>query len=88
MTAKANVQTGAVLQVLMAALGSLRGVAVSNGINPKYGDLDPYRMAASAIDEALRNLVAGGCTLDEVALLGSKDSWRTGSSKPLQNSST
>ena len=34
-----------------------------------YGDIDPYWMAASAIDEALRNLVAVGCPLDRVALL-------------------
>ncbi len=30
-----------------------RGIIVSSGINPKYGDIDTYWMAASAIDEAL-----------------------------------
>jgi len=55
--------------VVTPVLGSRRGVAVSNGINPRYGDLDPYWMAASAIDEALRNLVAVGCPLDRTALL-------------------
>jgi phosphoribosylformylglycinamidine synthase len=39
---------------------SWRGIAVSNGINPKYGQIDPYWMAASAIDEAVRNNVAVG----------------------------
>ena len=29
-------------------------------MNPCYGDLDPYRMALSAVDEALRNVVASG----------------------------
>ena len=29
-------------------------------MNPRYGDLDPYWMAASAIDEAVRNCVAVG----------------------------
>ena len=55
--------------VVTPVLGIRAGVAISNGIQPKFGDLDPYSMAASAIDEALRNLVAGGCPLDRVALL-------------------
>jgi len=45
------------------------GVVVANGINPKYGDIDPYWMAASAIDEALRQVIAVGGSLEEVALL-------------------
>jgi phosphoribosylformylglycinamidine synthase II len=46
-----------------------KGIIVSNGINPKYGDIDTYWMAASAIDEALRQVIAVGGTLEEVALL-------------------
>jgi phosphoribosylformylglycinamidine synthase len=38
-------------------------------MNPLYGDIDPYWMAASAIDEALRNVVAVGGRLDRTALL-------------------
>jgi phosphoribosylformylglycinamidine synthase II len=45
------------------------GLIVSNGINPKYGDIDTYWMAASAIDEALRQVIAVGGSLEEVALL-------------------
>ncbi len=45
------------------------GIIVANGINPKYGDIDPYWMAASAIDEALRQVIAVGGSLEEVALL-------------------
>jgi len=45
------------------------GVIISNGINPKYSDIDPYWMAASAIDEALRQIIAVGGSLDRVALL-------------------
>jgi phosphoribosylformylglycinamidine synthase len=45
------------------------GIVVANGINPKYGDIDPYWMAASAIDEALRQIVAVGGNLQRVALL-------------------
>ena len=39
---------------------SWRGIAVSCGMNPSYGKIDAYWMAASAIDEALRNNVAVG----------------------------
>jgi len=46
-----------------------RGVAVSNGINPRYGQIDTYWMAASAIDEAVRNIVAVGGTVDQIAIL-------------------
>jgi phosphoribosylformylglycinamidine synthase II len=48
---------------------SKKGIIISNGINPKYGDIDTYWMAASAIDEALRQIIAVGGSLDEVALL-------------------
>ncbi|MHB8104112.1 MAG: phosphoribosylformylglycinamidine synthase subunit PurL [Dehalococcoidales bacterium] len=48
---------------------SNKGIIISNGINPKYGDIDTYWMAASAIDEALRQVIAVGGDLNEVALL-------------------
>lgn len=46
-----------------------QGVALSNGINPWYGQLDPYAMAVSAVDEAIRNAVAVGGDPDRLALL-------------------
>lgn len=46
--------------VLKPLSDSWRGIAISCGMNPNYGKLDPYWMAASAIDEALRNNVAVG----------------------------
>ncbi|TFG45169.1 MAG: phosphoribosylformylglycinamidine synthase subunit PurL, partial [Dehalococcoidia bacterium] len=49
--------------------GSERGVVVSCGINPAYGDVDAYNMAASAIDEAVRQIIAVGGSLDRLALL-------------------
>ncbi|HHT9117998.1 MAG TPA: phosphoribosylformylglycinamidine synthase subunit PurL, partial [Candidatus Hypogeohydataceae bacterium YC38] len=55
--------------VVTPLLGSKRGIAVSCGMNPKYGDIDPYHMAASAIDEALRQIIAVGGNLRQVALL-------------------
>jgi phosphoribosylformylglycinamidine synthase len=39
---------------------SWKGIVISNGINPNFGKIDPYWMAASAIDEAIRNNVSVG----------------------------
>lgn len=55
--------------VVRPDLTSKRGLVVSCGINPHFGDLDPYWMAASAIDEAVRNSVAVGANPDRIAIL-------------------
>jgi len=55
--------------VAMPRLGSNKGIVLSCGINPKYGEIDPYWMAASAIDEALRQVISVGGNLKEVAIL-------------------
>jgi phosphoribosylformylglycinamidine synthase II len=55
--------------VLTPVLGSWTGLAIGCGINPHYGDLDPYRMAAACIDEAVRNVVAVGADPARIALL-------------------
>jgi len=55
--------------IIRPLLDSNRGVIIANGINPKYGDIDPYWMAASAVDEALRQVIAVGGNLKRVALL-------------------
>jgi phosphoribosylformylglycinamidine synthase len=55
--------------IVRPILDSNRGIVVANGINPRYGDIDPYWMAASGIDEALRQVVAVGASLRRVALL-------------------
>lgn len=55
--------------VVRPDLNSQRGLVVSNGMNPRYGDFDPYWMAASAIDEAVRNCVAVGADPDRIAIL-------------------
>jgi len=39
---------------------SWMGIAISCGMNPNYGKIDTYWMAASAIDEAMRNNIAVG----------------------------
>lgn len=46
--------------VVRPLLESMEGVVVSNGIVPRYSDLDTYHMAACALDEAIRNYVCVG----------------------------
>jgi phosphoribosylformylglycinamidine synthase len=78
-----EVQGGSVLKPLVgaendgpgdgAALRPLsnsdKGLILSCGINPRYGFIDPYWMAASNIDEALRQIIACGGDLSRVAIL-------------------
>ncbi len=53
----------------MQRKGSKRGIVVANGINANYGLIDTYHMAASNIDEAIRNAVAAGTDPERIALL-------------------
>ena len=46
-----------------------RGLVLSCGMNPHYGDFDTYHMATSAIDEAVRNAVAVGADPEKIAVL-------------------
>ena len=47
--------------------GSTKGLVVSNGISPRYSDIDAGAMAAAAVDEAVRNAVCTGVDLSKVA---------------------
>jgi phosphoribosylformylglycinamidine synthase len=53
--------------VVRPILDSFEGVVVAHGICPRYSDIDTYHMTANAIDEALRNYVAVGGSLELVA---------------------
>ena len=53
--------------VLRPLPDSMEGVIVANGICPRYSDIDTYHMAANAIDEAVRNVIAVGGRLGHVA---------------------
>ncbi len=53
--------------VLRPLLDSMEGIIVANGICPRYSDIDTYHMAAGAIDEAIRNVIAVGGSLDHIA---------------------
>ena len=55
--------------VIRPVLESLQGVVVSNGIVPRYSDIDTYHMTACALDEGLRNYVCVGGNPDHWACL-------------------
>jgi phosphoribosylformylglycinamidine synthase len=55
--------------VIKPKFDSGKGLAISCGMNPLYGDIDPYWMALAGIDEAIRNLVCVGGRADRIALL-------------------
>ena len=55
--------------VVRPDLTSNRGLVISCGMNPHLGDVDPYWMCASAIDEAIRNCVAVGADPSKIAIL-------------------
>lgn len=55
--------------VIIPRLGSTKGIAVSNGINPQYGKIDPFWMAASCIDEAIRQVISVGGDPSRIAIL-------------------
>jgi phosphoribosylformylglycinamidine synthase len=55
--------------VVRPKLNSKRAVVLSCGMNPRFGDLDPYHMATSAIDEAVRNSICVGARPDRIAIL-------------------
>ena len=49
--------------------GTVPGAALAVGVNPAYGQIDPYRMAWAAVDEAVRNVVAVGADPSRVSIL-------------------
>ena len=50
-------------------LNNPRGVVLSQGLAPKYSDIDTYHMATASLDIAVRNAVAAGCPIDHLAIL-------------------
>ena len=55
--------------VIKPRYDSEKGLAISCGMNPLYGDIDPYWMSLAGIDEAIRNLICTGARFDRIALL-------------------
>lgn len=50
-------------------LTSEKGVVLSQGLFPRYSDIDTAAMAAAGLDLAVRNAVAAGVDLNQLALL-------------------
>ncbi len=50
-------------------LDSKKAVIASQGINARYSLINPYHMAACAIDTAIKNVIAAGGDLQKLALL-------------------
>jgi phosphoribosylformylglycinamidine synthase len=55
--------------VLQPVRSIYQGIAIGCGINPRYGQIDPYWMALACVDEALRNVVAVGADPRHAAIL-------------------
>jgi phosphoribosylformylglycinamidine synthase II len=55
--------------VIRPILSSNRGAVMSQALYPSYSEIDPYNMAASSIDSAIRNAVAAGANPEHLALL-------------------
>ena len=77
-----EVQAGSVLKPLQGAgrvcadatvtrpvLDSKRGAVLAFGINPSYGDIDAYSMAANAVDTAVRSAICAGANPEHLAVL-------------------
>jgi len=55
--------------VIKPLFNSNKCIGLSQGIYPNYTNIDAYNMAASCIDNAIRNLIVTGCDLSTIALL-------------------
>ncbi|MCF7792398.1 MAG: phosphoribosylformylglycinamidine synthase [Candidatus Cloacimonetes bacterium] len=51
--------------VMRINFDNFTGIAVSNGILPRYSDIDAYQMSAGAFDEAIRQIIAVGGKLPD-----------------------
>lgn len=48
---------------------SKKSIGISQALFPKYGEINPYHMAACAIDSSIKNLVASGIPFGKIALM-------------------
>jgi phosphoribosylformylglycinamidine synthase subunit PurSL len=55
--------------VFRPVLSSQKGVMLSQSLNPRLSEIDPYIMAGCTIDTAIRNVVAAGANPEAIALL-------------------
>jgi len=52
--------------VMRLDFDNFEGIAISNGICPKFGDIDAYEMSAGAFDEAIRQIISVGGKLPDI----------------------
>ncbi len=55
--------------VTKPVLDSPKGVVLSQGLAPRYSDIDTYHMSTASLDMAVRNAVAAGVDIEQLALL-------------------
>ncbi|MCM8784805.1 MAG: phosphoribosylformylglycinamidine synthase subunit PurL [Candidatus Omnitrophica bacterium] len=55
--------------VLKPFYETYEGLIISCGINPFYGEIDPYYMAGCCIEECIRNIVSCGGNPEKIAIL-------------------
>lgn len=53
--------------VIRPVYDSFAGLVVSHGVCPRYSDIDTYHMVACCVDEAVRNALAVGASMDVMA---------------------
>ena len=57
------------VSIVSPVLTSKKAAIFSQGLYPTYSELDPYNMAGASIDTAIRNVVAAGGNIDQIAIL-------------------
>jgi phosphoribosylformylglycinamidine synthase len=55
--------------VLRPRIDSSRAIVTSQGLNPRYSDIDTYAMAAASLDDAVAAAVAVGGNVDYMAIM-------------------
>ncbi len=55
--------------VTKPVLDSDKGVVLSQGLAPRYSDIDTYHMSTASLDMAVRSAVSAGVDIDQLALL-------------------
>lgn len=62
-------QVNSNVTVIRPVFDSQKGVVMSQALYPEYSEKNPYNMAASSIDTAVRNAVSAGVNFKRLALL-------------------
>ena len=55
--------------IVRPLFNSKKAIGISQSLFPKYGEINPYNMAACAVDSSIKNLVACGVPFGKIALM-------------------